>query len=92
MPVQQRGLRWKEQILRWKIGRTRLYSRTFFLRLKSFCRCLLALGCPDSSPLRLIQRADDVDVFRKRWVDLIGGSLKRSDGAADRVQTIDNRQ
>ena len=45
-----------------------------------------------SSALRLIQRADDVDVFRKRWVDFIGGSLKRSDGAADRVRMIDNRQ
>ena len=45
-----------------------------------------------SSALRLIQRTDDVDVFRKRWVNIIGGSLKRSDGAADRVRTIDNGQ
>ena len=36
-----------------------------------------------SSAPRLLQRADDVDVFRKRWVDIISGFLKRSDGAAD---------
>ena len=45
-----------------------------------------------SSAPRLLQRADDMDVFRRRWVDIIGGSLKRSDGAADKVQTIDNRR
>ena len=56
-------------------------------------KLLLLPSCTGVSPaLRLVQRADDVDVFRRRWVDIISGSLKRSDGAADRVRTIDNRQ
>ena len=87
-PLQRRGLGWKEHILWWKIERTGLFSRAFFLRLK-FCRCLFAVGWV-SPVLRLLQRAGDVDVFRERWVDISGVHLKRSDGTADRVQTINN--
>ena len=43
----------------------------------------------DSSALRLLPRAGDVDAFREGWVDIAGVSLKRSDGAADRVRGED---